>query len=101
MMDVKAIRLKLGLTQEELAYKLGDNSPVGKWQKRAVQTCPKGYRKFDKSRKNKMSQEVMLEILKKTFDDVEARNEFLLGVVEKGSAALEGLDLTGRRKQPS
>jgi len=45
-----------------------------------------------------MSTEVMLEILKRAADDAEARNEFLLGMVEKGSAALEGLDLTWEEK---
>lgn len=45
-----------------------------------------------------MSTKAMLEVFERAADNVEARNEFLLGVVEKGSAALEGLDLTWEEK---
>ena len=39
--SVKAIRLELGLTQEELAHKLGDSSPVAKAMSRVSQTKKK------------------------------------------------------------
>ncbi|MBA7553822.1 hypothetical protein ES705_46421 [subsurface metagenome] len=41
-----------------------------------------------------MSTKVMLEVLEKAADNSEARDKFLLGVVERGSASLEGLGLT-------